>query len=407
MAVSRILAVCLLLAAVREASALAVARPDDAEPDAAGALEADAGGDKEAQLFGFQSDDEAGIGDDGEGITVDIAGCAAEERATLARSLQQRYKEQFESKIEDVFQSVERPAYLTVGESRNKALLRNFLAHVREVTRVDDVSSTVVAVQLDRDGELECEWAANQYATARLDVHCISLAGWLPGEFFGPGINAGPATCVYNMIIWSKPDIFLTATRASEHNVMLIDTDVMIYHDLFKLGDEMFRNYTNAKMAVTHEMHGRRNPNTGVVLATRGSIEMIERWSKENINCVNEFAGDQTAFNNLAKFGGKFWNQLAVIRMPAVGQCGNKGIWATHYNCLGGRKKKVMKSHGDWSTDAKGRPAGRAKFAGRARFGQYGDQSFQKSTAVNLARHDSEPDVVKAIKAAGDWWVTE
>mmetsp|Transcript_31798 Transcript_31798/g.83400 ORF Transcript_31798/g.83400 Transcript_31798/m.83400 type:complete len:399 (-) Transcript_31798:84-1280(-) len=398
MAVSRILAVCLLLAAVREASALAVARPDDAEPDAAGALEADAGGDKEAQLFGFQSDDEAGIGDDGEGITVDIAGCAAEERATLARSLQQRYKEQFESKIEDVFQSVERPAYLTVGEARNKALLRNFLAHVQEVTRADDVSSTVVAVQLDGDGMVECEWAAEHYGTTRLDVRCVSLAGWLPNEFFGPGVNSGPGTCVYNMIIWSKPDIFLTATKASQHNVLLIDTDVMIYHDMFKLGEEAFRNYTDAKMAVTHELHGRRNPNTGVVLGTKEGIRMIERWSEENINCVNEFAGDQTAFSNLAKFGGEFWKALAVIRMPEVGQCGNRGIWATHYNCLGGRKKRVMKNRGDWNEDARERRPREARAWQSELLRQGGNSSHRLS---------AEASIVEAMKASGDWWIAE
>mmetsp|Transcript_3952 Transcript_3952/g.11159 ORF Transcript_3952/g.11159 Transcript_3952/m.11159 type:complete len:399 (-) Transcript_3952:72-1268(-) len=398
MAVSRILAVCLLLAAVREASALAVARPDDAEPDAAGALEADAGGDKEAQLFGFQSDDEAGIGDDGEGITVDIAGCAAEERATLARSLQQRYKEQFESKIEDVFQSVERPAYLTVGEARNKALLRNFLAHVQEVTRADDVSSTVVAVQLDGDGMVECEWAAEHYGTTRLDVRCVSLAGWLPNEFFGPGVNSGPGTCVYNMIIWSKPEIFRTAVNVSDHNVLLIDTDVVVYHDMFKLGEEAFRNYTDAKMAVTHELHGRRNPNTGVVLGTKEGIRMIERWSEENINCVNEFAGDQTAFSNLAKFGGEFWKALAVIRMPEVGQCGNRGIWATHYNCLGGRKKRVMKNRGDWNEDARERRPREARAWQSELLRQGGNSSHRLS---------AEASIVEAMKASGDWWIAE
>ncbi|CAK0845888.1 unnamed protein product [Prorocentrum cordatum] len=392
MAVSRILAVCLLLAAVREASALAVARPDDAEPDAAGALEADAGGDKEAQLFGFQSDDEAGIGDDGEGITVDIAGCAAEERATLARSLQQRYKEQFESKIEDVFQSVERPAYLTVGESRNKALLRNFLAHVKEVTTVDDVKSTVVAVQLDEDGMAQCNLAALHYSTERLDIHCVNLAGWLPVEFFGPGINAGPWTCVYNMIIWSKPEIFRTAVNVSDHNVLLIDTDVVVYHDMFKLGEEAFRNQTDAKLAVTHEIHGYRNPNTGVVFGTKQGMDMIEWWASENINCVNQFAGDQAAFANLAKFGDNlhFWKQLAVIRVPEVGQCGNRGIWATHYNCLGGKKERVMKNVSDWHEDAWAQLPPNERLA--------------KAQQANLI---GQQNVVAAMKASGDWWVTE
>jgi hypothetical protein len=399
MAASRALVACFLLAAVQEASALAAGRPVDAELDAAGPLEADADEDEEAQLFGLQSDNEAEIGDDDdEGIVVNVPGCAAEERPSLARSFQKLYREQFESKIEAVFKSVERPAYLTVGEVRNKALLRNFLAHVQAVTREDDISSTVVAVQLDGDGMVECEWAAQHYGTARLDIRCVSLAGWLPGEFFGKGVNAGTGTCIYNMIIWSKPDIFLTATKASEHDVLLIDTDVMVYHDMFKLGEEAFRNHTDAKMAVTHELHGRRNPNTGVVLGTKQSISMIERWSEENINCVNEFAGDQTAFANLAKFGGEFWKQLAVIRMPDVGQCGYRGIWATHYNCLGGRKKRVMKNRGDWSEDAKER-RDRDSRARRAKLiGQYGNNSYQKSVKVN---------VVEAMKASGDWWITE
>merc|ERR1711933_499152 len=73
---------------------------------------------------------------------------------------------------------------------------------------------------------------------------------------------------------------------------------------------------------------------------------MLEWWSYENINCVNQFAGDQAAFANLAKFGDNlhFWKQLAVIRVPEVGQCGNRGNWATHYNCLGGRKQRALAS---------------------------------------------------------------
>jgi len=397
MAVSRTLVVCFLLAAIREASALAHGRPDDAEADADGALKADADDDEEAQLLGLESDDEIDDGDIDEGITVDVPGCAAEKRPTLARSFQKLYKEQYESKIEAVFKSVVRPTYLTVGEGRNNALLRNFLAHVKEVTKVDDVSSTVVAIQLDGDGMVQCEWAAEHYATERLDIRCISLAGWLPSEFFGAGINSGPSTCVYNMIIWSKPDIFLTATKASDHDVLLIDTDVMIYHDMFKLRDEAFRNYTDGLMAVTHELHGRRNPNTGAVYGTKRGIDMIERWSEENINCVNEFAGDQTAFGNLAKFGGEFWKKLAVIRFPEVGQCGFRGSWATHYNCLGGRKKKVMKNHGDWNEDAGDRRSKQRRASSRL-LRRPENSSDQKSAKVS---------VVEAMKANGDWWITE
>jgi len=287
------------------------------------------------------------------------------------------------SRIEEVFQSVEGPTYLTVSESRNKALLHNFLAHAQRVTLVDSVKSTVVAVQLDEDGMAACKLAAQHYSTAWLRVECVSLAGWLPNEFFGSGVNAGPWTCVYNMIIWSKPEIFLTATNASEHDVMLIDTDVVIYHDMFKLGREAFENNTDAKLAVTHELHGFRNPNTGVVLGTKQGLEMLEWWVWENFRCVNQFSGDQTAFSNLAKFGDglRFWKQLAVIRWPVVGQCGNQGTWATHYNCLGGRKEKGMKNSSDWHQSA-------------------------WTQLIKSERHAMR-NVVDAMKANGDWLVTE
>jgi len=383
MAVSRTLVLCLLLAAVRKASALAVGRPDDAEPDAPWALEADADGDKQAQLLGSRSDDEADIGDDDVGVDVDYPGCAPEERETLARSLKEKYREEFESKIEDVFQSVERPTYLTVGESRNKAILRNFLAHVESTTRVDNVTSTVVNVQLDVDGMAACKEAELHYTTERLHIECVNLAGWLPSVFFGSGINAGPWSCVYNMIIWSKPEIFLTATNTSQHDVMLIDTDVVIYHDMFKLGEEAFFNNSEAKLAVAHELRGYRNPNTGVVLGTKAGVDMISWWTWENFHTVNQFSGDQTAFSNLAKFGDNlhFWKQLAVIRWPEVGQCGNQGIWATHYNCMGGKKQRFMMNNTDWHEDSWAR-------------------------LIKSERH-ARQNVVEAMKASGDWWITE
>jgi hypothetical protein len=398
MAVSRALVVCVLLAAIREASALAVGRPGDAEPDTAEApeaVEADAGEDEGEQLLGSRSDDD--IGDDGEGITVDIRGCAAEERASMARGLQQTYRDQFESRVEAVFGSVEGPAYLTVGEARSHALLRNFLAHVQQVTAGDGVHSTVVAVELDDDGYERCTEAALHYSHARLDIRCVSLAGWLPGEFFGSGVNAGPWTCVYNMIIWTKPEIFLTAVNASDHNIMLIDTDVVIYHDMFKLGEEAFKNNTDAKLAVAHEIRGYRNPNTGVVLGTKEGLGMLEWWTYENINCVNQFAGDQAAFANLAKFGDNlhFWKQLAVIRVPEVGQCGNRGNWATHYNCLGGRKQRVMQNSSDWHDDQWASRAARLL------------PDEQRARAARRADLIGQPSVVEAMKASGDWWVAE
>ncbi|CAK0894553.1 unnamed protein product, partial [Prorocentrum cordatum] len=333
-------------------------------------------------------------GEDG-GTAEDPADCDADSRPRLALRLQRRYRAQFETIVTTVFRSLDRPAYLTVGEVRNRKLMLNFFAHAHNVTETDNTVMTVISVQLDHNGTVECERSRERFQTGRLDIRCVDLGGWLPDPFFGKRVHAGSGSCVYNMLIWTKPEIFLSAVRASQHDVIMIDTDVVMYHDLFKLSRQI-REQHNYKVIVASENHGYHNPNTGVVLASKSGTEVLEWWTDVNLDFVSSFAGDQSAFLDLAKTTSNFWVHVGMFNPSMVGQCGIPGAWATHYNCLGGQKMSVMIHQSDWSDEV----------AKQYKFGRHRNNSLRTNWSGPRTWNDDD-DAIQTMTAAGDWLIEE
>lgn len=384
MPLARALAGCLLLLAAPGASGLAARQPEGG---------ADARRPQLAQRRAAEQDSEDG------GTSEDPAECDADSRPGLALKLQRRYHAKFESIVTAAFLSLERPAYLIMGEVRNRKLLLNFFAHAQNISEKDNTPMTIVSVQLDHNGTVECERSRDRFQTDKLDIRCIDLGGWLPDPFFGKRVHSGSGSCVYNMLIWTKPEIFLSAVKASQHDVIMIDTDVVIYHDLFNLARQI-REAHNYRMLVASENHGYHKPNTGVVLATKAGVEILEWWTEVNLEFTTSFAGDQSAFLDLAKTTPNFWVHVGMISPSLVSQCGIPGKWATHYNCLGGQKESVMKYRSDWSDEV----------SKQYKFGRHRNSSVHTTWSAALddlvtMMHDDA--TVQAMTAGGDWWIQE
>merc|ERR1719382_868758 len=133
---------------------------------------------------------------------------------------------------------------------------------------------------------------------------------------------------------------------------------------------------------------------------------LLQQWVDRNPECVNTQRGDQQAFQDVFHVrweprkesrivpnpdftdgrtkrivvtveGTK--NQLFKIPTELVGQCGEKGEYATHYNCYA-NKLTAMKTNGDWDTRSSkqfGAKLGQKSLEEQQHFIQLGDVEAQ------------------------------
>merc|ERR1719188_196991 len=186
-----------------------------------------------------------------------------------------------------------------------------------------------------------------------LRLTCISLAAWLPDEYFASDARIG--SCEYNMVLWTKPHILKAAVQASNYPVVLIDTDVIIYKDLLKLGHKLLARNHAKKIITGREKNNQAN--TGTIYASREvSMPFLEEWTKQDSQCLNGHEGDQSALQHVIQFIPGFREALETFHHKEVGECAIKGKYATHYNCVG-RKHIVMESKDDWHEGMSMKPA--------------------------------------------------
>jgi len=287
--------------------------------------------------------------------------CVPENRKTAVRLLQKAFDERLAQGVRDAFAAAEGSVYMTVGEWHTNKMFSNFLAHMKLMSLRDDAVVTVVNAALDEPGHDECEAdrrvLAERAPASKLQVVCINLASWLPRPFF----SADPTPydtgyvrfgdCFYSFLVWTKPVVYHAAVDAAKEGVMMVDTDVILYHDLVTYVKQNFAN--REKLLVT----GREGPrgwkaNTGTVFANRASLDIIEAWRDDQINWINDTYVDQKSLYTVLGYdpGRPGQDKLGVwqsMNQSVVGQCARAGTQAKHYSCLGYKVKKMFKE-GEW-----------------------------------------------------------
>lgn len=355
------------------------------------------------------------------------AGCEPSARQGTALIFQRHFEESWAGKVEHAFRRIDGPVYMVVGDGRSSLLLRNWFMFAEKVAADEHTTISVVSVSLDAKGFDACRgMVAGLKGVA---VECLDLSGWLPEEFFTTAAQkdnekggASVGSCAYNFIIWTKPVILRAALRATAHGVLMIDTDVVMYKNLLPYAARAMRENATVTVVTGREYRFTGNfwgANTGTVYVQQDrSQDRMDEWVTRDAETLNDEHGDQAAFHLMFKskwYRYRKWHeerdsnghkvrtsewlpgmhkQLLKIPNEIVGQCAEKGEYATHYNCYT-NKLGTMKRKGAWDSRLDEADAGGAgKKLGRVVSGTWG-------------RLADTPSKVAAMRANGDWLIDD
>uniref|UniRef100_A0A7S4PS05 Nucleotide-diphospho-sugar transferase domain-containing protein n=2 Tax=Alexandrium monilatum TaxID=311494 RepID=A0A7S4PS05_9DINO len=283
--------------------------------------------------------------------------CAAEVGAALAE-FEHTVDEEDRSRLQRAFAAANGPTMLIVGTRHTICMTDNFVA------RADTLSTRVPIVHVALDSVAHQACVDDIRPRAETCLACIDLSRWLPLNVsnYGPAAtrldSIGFGTCAYRLIAWTKPVLLKIAVSATRHRFLMIDTDVVLYGDLVRwIGEHMD---SRALLITGGEamQDGRWQPNTGTMSINGSSVPLLDAWLAR--------AGDPDDFGIFT--AGKYADQGGLVRllnatpnvrgavqiMPrsVVGECSERGRFATHYNCIDG-KIWTMQNRGEWSPRTK------------------------------------------------------
>jgi len=116
----------------------------------------------------------------------------------------------------------------------------------------------------------------------------------------------------------------------------MLDLDVILRKDLFE--------WINITKALPIVAGGGNSVNGGTIFADRTAIPLLSEWGNATIGrYVDEKFFEQAALEAVRKKSGG----IQLIPFEDVGQCGRKGVFATHYNCVGNKVESMSENH-EW-----------------------------------------------------------
>mmetsp|Transcript_63730 Transcript_63730/g.197322 ORF Transcript_63730/g.197322 Transcript_63730/m.197322 type:complete len:329 (+) Transcript_63730:57-1043(+) len=269
--------------------------------------------------------------------------CASEEAA--ARAKVDVFRAKYGPRIREAFAAVDGPVYMTVsGGGQHIRTLANYLIHVQQVGIAEGRSTTAVSAMLEQTSLDACR--AMKSNLGAMTLNCVDVTGWISTK--------REAGVLPFQFWWSKPVIFELAVESSQHGVLLMDTDIVVYQDLLGYADAAFQEDQSLLLACSADMYGFWY-NSGTIYATQRSLPLLRLWVEEN-NCYwGKGYGDQSALNslisrNLTQLGADS-SSVLMMSPHMIGQACHKGSHATHYNCLEKAAKGlqgVMEEGEDW-----------------------------------------------------------
>mmetsp|Transcript_121769 Transcript_121769/g.327055 ORF Transcript_121769/g.327055 Transcript_121769/m.327055 type:complete len:612 (-) Transcript_121769:91-1926(-) len=290
------------------------------------------------------------------------AQCEPEKRAKVAEGFLETFNRDYKPRFAAAFKGVKESAYLTVGDWRFKQMFRNFMVHAHNLTCGTSDHIVAVNVGLDKASYNECQAVAkgivqpsNVGSKGKFELRCIDISGWLPKELFAESA-AQAWSCAYNMVLWTKPHIIQAAVEAAEQPVMMIDTDVILHQNVLKIAPGVLAACKGCIAITGREYASENRQNTGTVYSGKAGLPVLREWARVDPDFLNAKEGDQSAIQSLMSSNASLRAQLAVFAQAEVGECGIAGSYATHYNCLTGKKEHMMRV-GHWDTRVYREPA--------------------------------------------------
>jgi len=263
----------------------------------------------------------------------------------------EKFYESFADRFAKLFASQERATYSIVAEVRELRLLKNSLLHLADVRSRTKADMMVTVIALDEDTNEACIGYQNHpHLRRRLD--CVNLAGWIDDDFLGLQRENKYQSGVYKFMVATKPLLFYNAVKASRFGVLALDADVIVRDDLLGYAMKEARGRTTIVTSddSAFHKHSANTTNTGIVLATPKSRDIIRQWA-ENMpgGCMGQ--GDMPVFNMLRKKSVRVFKSVKLIPDELVAGGGRDAKYAGHYDNCGPTlrdKINVMKRNGEW-----------------------------------------------------------
>lgn len=193
----------------------------------------------------------------------------------------------------------------------------------------------------------------------RPKLTCLDLRHWIPdvNESNPHNIrsnNAGFMTCLYKMIVWSKPVLLTKVLDALPPEVLVgvFDADVVLTKG--PDGDilDWARKNWKPEWRLLAGTDTDNDSNTGSVIgfATEETRAMAETWVTHASDAPHphDFWGDQNGFNNMNRdnrqANASFWKNK-VYNMPwqVLGQHGHMGPYGCHFNMVSVKAESMRK----------------------------------------------------------------
>lgn len=262
------------------------------------------------------------------------------------RKLKARFKPEWREQLQDAVQLCEAMPILMIANNKETCLLDNFLAHADSVPRGLDV----LVAGLDQTTVDACESATTSLQNVKLQ--CFDFSTWI-SDFAQGHTNWTPdemrsenfGSCMYKATVWTKV-VLLEVAAAKSSGVLFMDADIVLHDDLPAWVEA--NREDDALLMFGDE--GNDKPNSGTVWAGPNSTGVLKKWydAIQEDEVLLPAASTQAGINFLLKTNPGLEDHIQILPRSAVGQCSKKGKFASHYNCVKSKVRK-MKTHGHWN----------------------------------------------------------
>jgi len=217
----------------------------------------------------------------------------------------------------------------------------------------------VIHIALDNASHAYCGSRLDWAAAGNITLRCVDLSDWIPYvDESGPkGIednNVGFGTCEYLMIVWAKPVVLLQLSAVVD--TLLVDSDILLRQSregsLIDWAEHHRKSSTVLMTESEYPNWIETSPNTGAVLATDESSDLIEAWIAQAPDSRANDTGDQDGLLRLLVQEPQMVDEVQFIPFNVLAAYAIPGQYGSHYTKVD--KVATMKERGDWKPSLRG-----------------------------------------------------
>eukprot|EP00928_Gymnodinium_smaydae_P032819 TRINITY_DN23679_c0_g1_i2.p1 TRINITY_DN23679_c0_g1~~TRINITY_DN23679_c0_g1_i2.p1 ORF type:complete len:638 (+),score=109.84 TRINITY_DN23679_c0_g1_i2:501-2414(+) len=248
-------------------------------------------------------------------------------------------------RLREALRALRRPAIVVMSSWQALCHYDNFLVHAAR-----HWDGPIITAAFD---ERSMEWCRRLQGPSLggLHVECVDLRGLMPEEDTLGVPDAGStssnfnANTVFHWIIWMKPLIAVQAALHAKHGVLMLDTDVLLRGDLIGW---LHRFADTRRVNLMFGQDPWEAANIGTLFVSRKSLRFVDAWARlANSSEARGGMSDQALFGKCLVELSRLAPLVQMIPANVVGQCGEEGSMATHYNCKLDKTASMLAA-GDW-----------------------------------------------------------